>query len=154
MIVDGGSCTNTMSTFLINRLGLSTISHPRPYKLQWLNDCGEVKVNRQSIISFSIGKYHDEQLCDVVPMHAGDILLGRPWQFDRKTKHDGYLNRYHFTKKGRKIILTPLSSKEVYENQCKLERLRVEAEKKEKESKKSALESENQMSDKKKEKKK
>ena len=78
LIVDGWRCTNAVSTFLINRLGLSTIPHPRPYKLQWLNDCGEVKVNRQSIISFSIGKYHEEQLCDVVPMHAGDILLGRP----------------------------------------------------------------------------
>ena len=75
-------------------------------------------------------------------MHAGDILLGRPWQFDRKTKHDGYLNRYHFTKDGRKIILTPLSSKEVYEDQCKMERMREEAERKEKESKKNSLESE------------
>ena len=33
MIVDGGSCTNAVSTFLISRLGLSTIPHPRPYKL-------------------------------------------------------------------------------------------------------------------------
>ena len=70
MIVDGRSCTNAVSTFLINRLGLSTIPHPRPYKLQWLNDYGKVKVNRQSIISFSISKYYDEQLCDIVPMHA------------------------------------------------------------------------------------
>ena len=79
MIIDGGSCTNMVSTFLINRLGLSTIPHQQPYKLQWLNDYGKVKVNRQSIVSFSIGKYHDEQLCDIIPMHAGDILLGRLW---------------------------------------------------------------------------
>ena len=79
MINNGGSCTNAMSTFLIDRLGLSTIPHPWPYKLQWLNDFGEVKVNRQYIISFSIVKYHDEQLCDVVPVHARDILFGRPW---------------------------------------------------------------------------
>ena len=78
MIVDGGSCTNVVSTLLVNRLGLPTVPHPRPYKLQWLSDCGEIKVNRQALISFSIGKYSDEVLCDVVPMHAGDILLGRP----------------------------------------------------------------------------
>jgi hypothetical protein len=42
------------------------------------------------MISFSIGKYNDEVLCDVAPMHAGHLLLGRPWQFDRKVKHDGY----------------------------------------------------------------
>ncbi|RVW59804.1 RNA-directed DNA polymerase-like [Vitis vinifera] len=29
-------------------------------------------------------RYKDEVLCDIVPMHAGHILLGRPWQFDRK----------------------------------------------------------------------
>jgi hypothetical protein len=34
--------------------------------LQWMNDCGEVKVNKQLLISFSIGKYKDEVLCNVV----------------------------------------------------------------------------------------
>uniref|UniRef100_A0A2N9FRJ5 CCHC-type domain-containing protein n=1 Tax=Fagus sylvatica TaxID=28930 RepID=A0A2N9FRJ5_FAGSY len=38
-------------------------------------------------------KYKDEVLCDVAPMHAGHILLGRPWQFDRKVTHDGLKNR-------------------------------------------------------------
>jgi hypothetical protein len=31
------------------------------------------------LVSFSIGRYKDEVVCDVVPMHAGHILLGRPW---------------------------------------------------------------------------
>uniref|UniRef100_A0A2N9GKK8 Reverse transcriptase n=1 Tax=Fagus sylvatica TaxID=28930 RepID=A0A2N9GKK8_FAGSY len=38
-------------------------------------------------------KYKDEVLCDVALMHAGHILLGRPWQFDRKVTHDGHKNR-------------------------------------------------------------
>ncbi|GJW94118.1 hypothetical protein Tco_0173790 [Tanacetum coccineum] len=38
---------------------------------------------------FSIGKnYKDEVWCEVIPMDAAHILLGHPWQFDRKTKHD------------------------------------------------------------------
>uniref|UniRef100_A0A2N9J2M7 Reverse transcriptase RNase H-like domain-containing protein n=1 Tax=Fagus sylvatica TaxID=28930 RepID=A0A2N9J2M7_FAGSY len=37
-------------------------------------------------------KYLDEVLCDVVPMHAGHILLGRPWQYDRRVTHDGFKN--------------------------------------------------------------
>uniref|UniRef100_A0A2N9EGC5 CCHC-type domain-containing protein n=1 Tax=Fagus sylvatica TaxID=28930 RepID=A0A2N9EGC5_FAGSY len=41
---------------------------------KWLNDCGEVRVDRQVLVTFSIGKYLDEVLCDVVPMHAGHIL--------------------------------------------------------------------------------
>jgi hypothetical protein len=56
MMTDGGSCTNVTSTTLVEKLNLPTLKHPRPYKLQWLNDCGEVKVNKQVLISFSIGK--------------------------------------------------------------------------------------------------
>jgi hypothetical protein len=42
---------------------------------------GEVKVNKQVLVAFTIGRYSDEVLCDVVPMNAGHILLGRPWQY-------------------------------------------------------------------------
>ena len=66
------------STTLVEKLNLPTLKHLRPYKLQWLNDCGEVKVNKQVLVSFSIGRYEDKVLCDIVPMHAGHILLGRP----------------------------------------------------------------------------
>jgi hypothetical protein len=79
MIIDEGSCTNVTSTILVEKLNLPTLKHSRQYKLQWLNDCGEVRVDRQVLVTFSIGKYLDEVLCDVVPMHAGHILLGRPW---------------------------------------------------------------------------
>jgi hypothetical protein len=44
-------------------------------KLQWLNDSGEVKMTKQVVVPFSIGKYVDEVLCDVVPMQASHILL-------------------------------------------------------------------------------
>ena len=66
-------------TTLVENLNLPTLKDTRPYKLQWLNNCGEVNVNKQVLISFSIGGYKDEKFCDVVPMHAGHILLGRPW---------------------------------------------------------------------------
>ncbi|XP_030963718.1 uncharacterized protein LOC115984862 [Quercus lobata] len=59
---------------------------------KWLNDGGEVKLNKQVLVSFSIGRYKDEVLCDVVPMHAGHILLGKPWQFDKKEYEDVFLN--------------------------------------------------------------
>ncbi|TYK08101.1 uncharacterized protein E5676_scaffold265G002620 [Cucumis melo var. makuwa] len=55
----------------------------------------------------------DEVLCDVVPMHAGDILLGRPWQYDREVTYDGLLNKYTFTLDGKKFTLLPLSPYEV-----------------------------------------
>ena len=120
MIIDGRSCTNVPSNTLVEKLGLPLLKHPRPYKLQWLNNCGEVKVNKQVLVSFSIGRYSDKVLCDVVPMHAGHILLGRPWQYDIKVMHDGFRNRYNFVKDGKSVTLVPLSPKQVYEDQMKL----------------------------------
>jgi hypothetical protein len=66
LIIDGSSCTNVVSTELVTKLNLHTKKHHISYKLQWLNDVGEVKVNKQVLVSFSIGKYCDEMLCDVV----------------------------------------------------------------------------------------
>ena len=103
-------------------MNLPTLKHPRPYKLQWLNDCGEVKVNKQVLVFFSIGRYKDEVLCGVVPMHEGHILLGKPWRFDRKVNHNGFKNRHSFVKDNKNITLVPLTPRQVYEDQMKLKR--------------------------------
>jgi hypothetical protein len=122
MIIDSGSCTNVASVTLVRKLGLNTIKHERPYQLQCFNECGVVRVNKQVMISFSVGKYKDKVLCDVMLMHATHLLLWRPWQFDRKAKHDGFKNRYSFEKDGRIYTLAPLTSKQVYEDQIQLKK--------------------------------
>jgi hypothetical protein len=61
-----------------------------------LNNGGEVKVNKQVLIVFSINKYCDEVLCNVVPMQASHLLLGRPWLYDRRVMHHRMTNRYSF----------------------------------------------------------
>ncbi|XP_052477141.1 uncharacterized protein LOC128032567 [Gossypium raimondii] len=71
-----GSCTNVASSVMVDRLGLKTTKHPNPYKLQWLNDGGELKVTKQVVVPLSIGNYKDEVLCDVVSMDATHLLLG------------------------------------------------------------------------------
>ncbi|XP_010521456.1 PREDICTED: uncharacterized protein LOC104800357 [Tarenaya hassleriana] len=78
LIIDGGSCTNVASAYLVEKLSLQTEKHPQPYKLQWLNNQGEIDVKERIKIQFSIGRYQDEVMCDVIPMQAGHILLGRP----------------------------------------------------------------------------
>ena len=83
-----------------------------------------------ALISFTLEKYNDEVLCDVLPMQAGDILLGRPWQFDRRVMYDGYLNRYSFVNDGRKTTLVPLSSANVFADQLKFEERKKEIEEK------------------------
>jgi len=77
-------------------------------------------VNKQVLITFAIGKYKDEVLCNVVPMEATHILLGRPWKYDRQVLHDGLTNKMTFTFQGHKVILKPLSPKEVHEDQLKM----------------------------------
>ena len=98
LVIDSESCTNVVSTMLIKRLQISTQHHPKPYKFQWLNDRGTMKVVSQALISFTLEKYKYKVICDVFPMLVGDILLGQPWQFDRKVTYDGYLNRHSFIK--------------------------------------------------------
>jgi hypothetical protein len=122
MIIDGGSCTNVVSTIMVEKLGLPMVKHPRPYKLQWLNDSGEIRVNKQVLVAFRIGKYEDEVLCDIVPMQAGHLLLGRPRQFDRHVKYDGFMNKYSFVLNQRSITLVPLTPQQVYEDQVRLQK--------------------------------
>nr|XP_027102838.1 uncharacterized protein LOC113724095 [Coffea arabica] len=121
VIIDSGSCTNVASSLMVDNLKLPTRDHPRPYKLQWLNNSGEVRVTKQVLISFQIHKYSDEVLCDVVPMQASHIILGRPWQFDRQVTFDGVTNKYSFLYNSKKVTLAPLSPKQVHEDQLKLQ---------------------------------
>ncbi|XP_068503778.1 uncharacterized protein [Phaseolus vulgaris] len=126
LIVDGGSCTNVASSRLVTKLNLETKPHPRPYKLQWLSEDGEMTGSKQVGVNLSIGQYNDNVLCDVVPMEATHILLGRPWQFDTKAIHDGFTNKISFMQNNKKIILKPLSPREVCEDQIKLREKRVQ----------------------------
>ncbi|KAF1855209.1 hypothetical protein Lal_00035345, partial [Lupinus albus] len=59
LIIDGGSCANVVSTRMVNKLNLVTRTHPSPYRLQWLSEVGEMNVNLQAEVPFSIGKYVD-----------------------------------------------------------------------------------------------
>ena len=127
-MIDGGSFANVASTTLVEKLNLSTIKHPRPYKLQWLNDCGEVKVKHQVLVSISIGRYNDEVLYDVVPMQVRQMLLGRPWEFDRRENKDGHTNIYSFVMNNRFITLASLSPKQVYGDQIKMNKDREKKE--------------------------
>lgn len=47
-------------------------------------------------------------LCDVLDMSACHVLLGRPWQYDRKTTHDGFTIIYTVRHEGKLNDLIPL----------------------------------------------
>ncbi|XP_024041854.1 uncharacterized protein LOC127898849 [Citrus sinensis] len=108
VIIDSGSFENVVATKMVKKLKLKTEQHLQPYKLSWLKKGNEIEVNTRCFISFSIGnKYKDEVWCDVVPMDACHLVLGRPWQYERRVVHNGYRNTYTFIKDGRKVILGP-----------------------------------------------
>lgn len=58
-------------------------------------------------VLFTIDKYMDEVACDVVLMHAGHLLLRRPWQYDKKVIHDGHTNWYSFVMMVKLLLFYP-----------------------------------------------
>ncbi|XP_024004818.1 uncharacterized protein LOC112081975 [Eutrema salsugineum] len=96
--------------------------HLHPYNLRWLNNKRQLKFSKQVLVPFKNGRYEDEVMYDVLPMEAGHILLGRPWQYNHKGIHDCFTNKHSFKLKGRKIILAPLSPREVYLDRIQLEK--------------------------------
>ncbi|KAK1664786.1 hypothetical protein QYE76_052945 [Lolium multiflorum] len=119
VIIDGGSCHNLASTELCEKLNLTLRKHPHPYHVQWLSDKGNVKIQHTVTVNFKIGPYEDTIECDVVPMTVCHMLLGRPWQFDKKAIHDGYSNAYTFTVKDKKFELRPMTPSQIIADNVK-----------------------------------
>ena len=107
--IDSESFENCVSLEIVKKLNLKMDPLPKPYKLSWLQEGSDIKVNHPCLVSFTIRKhYQDEVWCEVVPMDVCHLLLGRPWKYDRKVIYDGFKNTYTFHKDGPKIILIPL----------------------------------------------
>ena len=79
VIIDGGSYTNAVSKGLVDALGLPAWKHPQPQRVEWLYHTGKLKVTHKVRIKFSVADYTDMVICDVIPMEACHLLLGRPW---------------------------------------------------------------------------
>ncbi|RDX81420.1 hypothetical protein CR513_37901, partial [Mucuna pruriens] len=78
IIIDGMSSINVASLRLVEKLGIPTLPPPKPHKLQRLNEKGEIVVDKQVLMAFTLASYKDEVMCDVVSMEEAYILLGRP----------------------------------------------------------------------------
>ena len=65
-----------------------------------MNKGQNILVNEQVWANNTIGKYQDKILCDVLPMDACHLLLGRPSQYDREAMHHGKENKYSLKKDG------------------------------------------------------
>ncbi|XP_071928112.1 uncharacterized protein [Coffea arabica] len=80
IVIDSGSCANVASLLMVERLGLPTIKLPKSYRLQWLNNEGDVRVFRQVKESKDI---FSEDVPDGLPPlrgieHQIDLIPGAP----------------------------------------------------------------------------
>ena len=108
LIIDGGSFTNVVSSDLVHALSLSTRRLPKPRYVQWMNQSGTLKITHKARVKFSVENYVDSIDCDVAPMSACHLLLGRPWQFDLDATYKGRSNCYSFVHKGVHHMLKPM----------------------------------------------
>ena len=78
MIIDNGNGMNVISVEAVQKLKLPTEKHPKPYKVSWVDDI-TIPVKQRCLVNFSLGKsYKDIVWCDIIPMRACHVLLGRP----------------------------------------------------------------------------
>lgn len=113
LIIDGGATTNVASKKMVDTLKLQQRDHPHPYKLGWVNSDGAILVTKQALVRFEIGTFKDQVWCDIVPMDACSLLLGRPWQWDRDSIHFGKSNVYTIAHGDGRVGLQPLPPQRV-----------------------------------------
>lgn len=89
VIINSSYTDNIVSEESVNNLKLKKLPHNNPYRVTWLNKGQHVEVKEQAWVDFHIGKYKGKVICDIQPMDACHLLLGRPWQYDREAQYDG-----------------------------------------------------------------
>lgn len=99
VIVDSGSCENVISQRSHHQTELANRKAP---------------IDSICLIYLSIDKkYFDKVWCDVVTMDACHMLLGKPWQYNRHSMHDGRNTAYTFQKDDKKITLALMRETEL-----------------------------------------
>ena len=100
-LFDSGSQVNLIYEAIVNKLGLTTTPHKKPYPLGWLNDKAQLQVTRQCKLKFSFGSaFVDEVELDVIPLDICGIVLGSPYLYDRKAIFYRAENKYLLVKNG------------------------------------------------------
>lgn len=112
LIIASGSTNNLVAREMVEKLGLKRLKHPTPYRVQWLQEGHQLLVDEQCEVEFHIDEYKDKVICDIMSMNVCDILLGRPWQYDRDAVYFGKKNYYKVYKDGIKRKLVPIKDEE------------------------------------------
>ncbi|XP_075109265.1 uncharacterized protein LOC142181047 [Nicotiana tabacum] len=90
MIIDNGSCANVVSAYLVEQLGLEWTKHPRPYRLQWFNDSGEVKYDRSAFHDGRKNRYsleHNGKKYIIAPLTHSQVYEDQKKMKESMGKH-------------------------------------------------------------------
>eukprot|EP00253_Pinus_taeda_P026466 PITA_26466 len=112
-LFDSGLQVNLISETIVNKLGLETKPHKKPYPLGWVFDKTKLQVTRQCKLRFAIrSTFVDEVEFDIVPLDICGIVLGSPYLYDRKAIFYRAENKYQLTKDGIEYIVRAHKIKE------------------------------------------
>jgi len=100
-----GGYENMVPIKAMKEFQLKTDNHSKPCKITWLKQDNKVIMDKQCIVSFSIGKKNDKAWYDVFSMHVCHILLDKPSQCDKKVMYDQWSNTNTLSIKGDCVIL-------------------------------------------------
>ncbi|GKD06289.1 hypothetical protein Tco_1181263 [Tanacetum coccineum] len=89
---------------------LTTEPHPSPYQIGRIKKGLALKVTEICKVPLAMGKHYNKLVtCDVVDMETCHVLLGRSWQRDVDSTHQGKSNMYLFKWCGKTIAMLSLS---------------------------------------------
>jgi hypothetical protein len=98
-LIDNGSQSNLILEEVVNKLGLNTKMHHKPYSLNWIRKDHKFPITKQYIIKFAItSNYVDEVTSDVLPLETCGMVLGSPYLYDHKEIFYREHNQHHLTK--------------------------------------------------------
>jgi len=107
LILDNDSQKNIVAQTLVDTLHLPTTPHPAPYELGWVQKDGpQIMVSQRCIVTFSIGAFHDNVLCDVSSLDCADLILGLSYQQQRHVVYHVKNQQYHLQHNGCTYVLT------------------------------------------------
>ena len=105
-LFDSGSQENLISKYLVKKLNLETIPHPKPYPLGLICKDVNLHVSKKYTLRFAItAHFVDTVQLDVVTIDIKGIVLGSPYLYDRKAIFHHHENKYHLFKDGKEYIV-------------------------------------------------
>jgi len=70
MIINNENYVNVMNITLVKKLNMNTIKHEGPYRVQWLNDCGEVRVTKHVLVSIFLVENIKMRFCVMLGLYV------------------------------------------------------------------------------------